>query len=382
MADVIVMGLGAMGSSAAAWLATNGHDVIGFDCYAPPHSHGSSHGQSRIYRQSYWEGPGYVPLLLRARELWEKLERDSGQALLHWTGGLMISPRDGQLVARSAASARQFDLPHELLSAGEVQRRWPVFQVDAEAVALFERDAGYLVPERCIEQMLIQAAGAGARLHIEEPVLEWSASRSGVSVRTARGSYEAERLMITAGPWAPQILEAMKLPLRVTRQVVFWFEPVSKIGRFREGNLPIYLYETERGKPVLYGFPLTGSDSDGVKVAVHGSEEVCTPETAHRAIRFEDEKAIRDRLQTTLPSLAGRLIRAETCLYTLTPDEHFVIGSHPHHADVIVAAGFSGHGFKFAPAIGEIVGELATSGTTRHDIGLFSPQRFTADNSA
>jgi sarcosine oxidase len=172
----------------------------------------------------------------------------------------------------------------------------------------------------------------------------------------------------------------MKLPLRVTRQVAFWFEPVREIGRFREGSLPIYMYEAENGKPLIYGFPLTGPDTEGVKVALHGSAEVCTPESACRSIRAEDEAAIRERLQTTLPSLEGRLLRAETCLYTMTPDEHFVIGPHPQHPEVIVAAGFSGHGFKFAPAIGEILGELASTGTSRHEIELFSPQRFTAGN--
>ncbi len=378
VADVIVIGLGAMGSAAAAWLAMNGHHVLGFDRYAPPHAHGSSHGRSRIYRQSYWEDPRYVPLLLRARELWEKMERDSGRQLMHWTGGLMISHRDGQLVPRSAESARQFGLPHELLSAKEIQKRWPVFRVDPDAVALFERDAGYLVPEVCIEQMLRQAASADAQLHLDEPVLEWSARGPGsVTVKTARGSYAAERLIITTGPWAPHLLAEMNLPLRITRQVVFWFEPKETIDRFRESCLPIYLFEAESGKPVLYGFPLTGPESEGVKVAAHGSEELCTPETVRRAVRPEDQQAIRDRLETTLPSLAGRLVRAEICLYTMTPDEHFVIGPDPGHPEVIVAAGFSGHGFKFAPVIGEILGDLAVTGKSRHDIALFSPRRFT-----
>lgn len=367
-----------MGSAAASWLATSGHRVLGFDQFAPLHMQGSSHGRSRIYRQSYWEGSRYVPLLLRARELWEKMERDSGQQLMHWTGGLMISHRDGQLVPRSAASARQFGLPHELLSAKELQRRWPLFRVGPDAIALFERDAGYLIPEVCMEQMLMQAANAGAQLHFDEPVLGWQAGGSGgVTVTTGRGSYAAERLVITAGPWAPQVLASMHLPLRVTRQVVFWFEPKDKLDQFREGSLPIYLLEAESGTRVLYGFPLTGPDCEGVKVAIHGSDELCTPETVCRAVRPEDERDIRDRLETTVPSLAGRLIQARICLYTMTPDEHFVIGPHPDHPDVIIAAGFSGHGFKFAPVVGEIIGEFVTTGTSRHDITLFSPQRFT-----
>jgi len=372
-----------MGSAAAAWLATNGHRVLAFDRYAPPHVLGSSHGRSRIYRQSYWEDPRYVPLLLRARELWERLERDSGRQLMHWTGGLMISHRDGELVPRSAGSARQFGLPHELLSAKELQRRWPHFRVGSDAVALFERDAGYLVPEVCVEQMLIRAARAGAQLHTDEPVLNWRSDGSGnVTVQTGRGTYAAEKLVITAGPWAPQALASMNLPLRVTRQAVFWFEPKDKLDLFRESSLPIYLFEAESGQPVVYGFPFTGPDSEGVKVAVHGSEELCTPETVHRTVRAGDEQAIRNRLETTVPSLAGRLLHMQICLYTMTPDEHFIIGPHRDHPDVIVAAGFSGHGFKFAPVVGEILGELVTVGTSRHDIGLFSPGRFAAGRTA
>lgn len=379
MTSVIVIGLGAMGSAVTAWLAEGGHRVTAFDMFTPPHAQGSSHGRSRIYRQSYWEDARYVPLLLHVRELWERLERDTGRSLLHMTGGLMISHRDGQLVARSAESARQFGLPHEILSAREVERRWPIFRVEADTVALLERNAGYLIPELCVEQMLAQAARYDAQLHFDEPVLEWSAASDGsVTVRTSRETYKAERLVITAGPWAPHLLAAMNLPLRVTRQAIFWFEPKEHVEWFREDRLPVYLYETRDGQPVLYGFPLIGPESEGVKVAAHGSEEVCTPESVSREVRPEDEQAIRQRLQETLPSLAGRLLRAEICLYTMTPDENFVMGPHPDHPAVTMAAGFSGHGFKFAPVIGEILGELATNGKTSHDIAMFSPQRFAA----
>lgn len=394
LTDVIVMGLGAMGSAAAAHLARAGHRVLGFDRFAPPHSQGSSHGLSRIFRQAYWEDTRYVRLLLRARELWDQLERESGRRLFHVTGCLMIAPRDGQLVARSAASARQFNLAHQLLSAQELKRRWPVFHVDDDTEGLLEDDAGYLVPEICIEEQLAVAARAGAQLHINEPVLAWSATPGGVSVRTAQGLYSAERLVITAGPWAPEVLGApqlsgtsevpgtpsltagLDLPFRVTRQVICWFEPKHSLDLFRQGRLPIYLFETRREHPVIYGFPLTGADQDGVKVGVHGSNELCTPETICRAIRPADESFIRDRLAETLPLLAGRLVRAETCLYTMTPDENFILGPHPHHPSVILAAGFSGHGFKFAPVIGEILSELVTSGKSSYDLAMFSPARF------
>jgi sarcosine oxidase len=376
MADVIVIGLGAMGSAAAGFLAEKGCRVAAFDRFKPPHVHGSSHGLSRIFRQAYWEDSRYVHLLLRSAELWKKLERNCGRQLLHVTGALMIAPANGQLVSRSAESARQFGLSHEILSAGELKQRWPVFQVDRDTVALLEHHAGYLVPEECVEQQLIHAVRAGAQLYYHEPVLEWSAASGGVIVRTTRGTCSAGHLVIASGPWAPQVLTEMNLPLRVTRQVIYWFEPKERIDLFREGRLPIYLCETESKEPLVYGLPLIGVDSEGVKVGVHGSDEVCTPETICREIRPEDEQYIRRRLAETLPSLAGRLLRAETCLYTMTADENFVIGPHPHNSAVTLAVGFSGHGFKFAPIIGEIVSELVRTGKSTSDIRMFSPERF------
>jgi len=366
-----------MGSAAAASLAERGHAVLAFDPYTPPHAHGSSHGKSRIFRQAYWEDPRYVHLLLRARELWDKLERDTGTKLLHVTGALMITPPQGQLVLRSAEAARQFNLPHEMLSAAELIRRWPVFRVASDTTALLEHNAGYLVPELCIERQLVQASRAGAELHFDEPVLEWSASPQGaITVRTPRGRYSAGHLVITAGPWVPQVLSEMQLPLQVTRQVLYWFAPRDKPELFREGNLPIYLIESNDHPRILYGFPLIGPDTEGIKVAVHGSSDVCTPETVRREILPEDERSIRERLEHTIPLLAGRLLRAETCLYTMTPDEHFVLGAHPHFPAVTIAAGFSGHGFKFAPLIGEILADLAATGQSRQDLAMFSPARF------
>jgi sarcosine oxidase len=379
--DVIVLGLGAMGSAAAGWLAEKGHRVLAFDAFTPPHSHGSSHGLSRIYRQAYWEDPRYVHLLLRARELWSKLERDAGVPLLHTTGALMIGSPNGQLVPRSADSARQFHLPHDLLSSSDLRRRWPVLHVSDDTIALLEHQAGYLVPELCIEQQLRQAARHGAELHFNEPVLDFTANASGVTVRTARGSFTAAHLIVTAGPWAPQLLADAQLPLRVTRQVLFWFQPEGSLDAFRpdrsQGRFPIYMWETQPGEPMLYGFPLTGPDAEGVKVALHGSEETGTPDTIDRTVRPDDEQRIRRRLATTLPALSGRLIRAETCLYTMTPDENFVIGPHPGNPAITLALGFSGHGFKFAPVIGELLGQLVTEGKTSHDIAMFSPARFT-----
>ncbi len=376
--NVIVIGLGAMGSAAAQHLAERGCSVTGFDQFAPPHSFGSSHGLSRIFRQAYFEDHRYVPLLMRSFELWQRLERDSGQRLLHLPGALVIGPTDGQLVRRSAESAREFELPYEILDGAELKRRYPVFAGKPETTALLERNAGYLRPEACIEQQLRQAAKAGAELHTNEPVVGWEAGPggSGVTVRTANGTYAADHLVLTAGPWSPRILAEPGLPLRVTRQVLCWFKPKQSLENFREDRLPVYLIEEDGNRPLLYGFPLTGPDAEGVKVALHGVDEVCTPETIGREIRPADERAIRERLADTLPGLAGDLIHAETCMYTMTPDENFVIGPHPHHSAVTIAAGFSGHGFKFAPVVGEILADSVLQSSARWDLDLFAPQRF------
>ncbi len=375
--DVIVVGLGAMGSAAAMHLAQGGWQTRAFDQFSPPHDRGSSHGRSRIFRQAYFEDSRYVPLLLRAHELWNKLEQDTDQHLLHITGALVMGPESGQLVARSAESARQFHIPHQMLDNAELRKRYPVFRLHDDSYALLEHDAGYLVPEACIEQQLRQASRSGAHLHANEPVLEWKADvrSGGVTVRTAQGTYTAGHLILAAGPWAPRLLAELGLPLRVTRQVLYWFEPKGSIEAFRADRLPVYLIEPTGKEPLVYGFPLTGDEGEGVKVALHGSEEFCTPEDVCREIRAEDEQSIRERLATALPTLAGRLLRAETCLYTMTPDEHFVVGTHPHHPTVTLAAGFSGHGFKFAPVIGEALADLATRGKAQYDLGLFSPDR-------
>lgn len=377
-ADVIVIGLGAMGSSTAYHLAARGCRVLAFDQFSPPHVHGSSHGLSRMIRQAYWEDPRYVPLLLRSYELWKKLEQDVGESLLHITGGLVIGRKDGEFVARSAESARQFDLPYKILDAEELKKRFPVIAVKPDTIALLEDNAGYLLPEKSVEVHLREATRYGARLHTNEAVVEWNADERGgcVTVRTAKGMYSAQRLVITAGPWAPQILADLAIPLRVTRQVLYWFEPKASIDLFREERLPVYMFEAGVGKWIVYGFPLTGPVSEGIKVALHGSDEVCTPETVCREIRPGDKQLIREHLANTVPSLAGRLLRAETCLYTMTPDENFIIDVHPRHPAVVLATGFSGHGFKFAPVIGEIVADLIVDRLTRHNLGLFSLDRY------
>lgn len=377
MQKTIVIGLGAMGSATAQHLAQRGQSVVCFDRFTPPHKYGSSHGRSRIIRQAYYEDPRYIPLLLRAYELWRELEGKSGTALLHLTGGLAIGRASGKLVGGAAASARTFSLPHEVLGASELRRRHPAFSVSDDMLAVWEPSAGYLDAEGCLQQQLEQASRAGAELHTDEEVVDWTAlPQGGVSVRTSRQTHYADRLVITAGPWAPQLLANLHLPLRVTRQVLLWFQPRGRADLFRTERLPVYLVESEAGQPVLYGFPFTGPDSEGVKVALHGSEEVCTADTVVREIRDTDECIVRERLAEILPLLAGPLLRAETCLYTMTPDENFIVDKHPVFSQVTLAGGFSGHGFKFANVIGEIVADLTMDLAPAYCLDFLSIGRF------
>jgi sarcosine oxidase len=367
--DVIVAGLGGMGSAAAYSLASRGRRVLGLDRYGPVHDLGSSHGKSRIIRQAYFESPAYVPLLLRAYELWRGIEHDSGLPLLTITGGLMIGTPESAVVAGSLASARAHALPHEVLDAAEIRRRHPALRPASGEIAVYERAAGFVHPELTMRAYRERAAALGATLQFDEPVISWSAASDRVTVRTTHSQYEAESLVITAGPWAPELLAALELPLTVERQVLYWFEPRTT-DPFRE--LPIWIWEVEEMLQ-LYGFPL---ENDRVKTAFYHEGSPITPETVDREVHENEIARVRRAIAPRVPTLDGRLAAAKTCLYTSTPDHHFVIDLHPLHRNVVIASPCSGHGFKFVPVIGEILSDLALEGATRHPIEPFRMARF------
>jgi sarcosine oxidase len=376
MIDVIVVGLGAMGSSTAYHLAQRGKRVLGLERFTPVHEKGSSHGASRIIRQAYYENPAYVPLLMRAYELWEELERLGNTKLLNITGGLMIGSPTSEVVTGSLRSAREHNLKHEVLDAVEIQRRFPPFTPKPDEMALYEFKSGYLRPEECVRQHLREAVRHGADLHFEEPMESWTADTGGpVRVKTASGTYEAERLVICSGAWAPQLLADLGMPLVVTRQVMFWFDPLGGIDPFMPERFPIYVWQTNEPRP-FYGFPATDGRDHGVKVAIHGSDDACAPHNIERVVGPRDLQNMRRYLAPRIPQLNGKVVTSTTCMYTMTPDQNFAIALHPRNAAVTIAAGFSGHGFKFSSVIGEILADLATKGATRHDIELFSPERF------
>lgn len=327
-----------------------------------------------MIRQAYWESPDYVPLVLRAYELWRKLELDADTQLLHITGGMNIGSRDGDLVMRTIAAAEKHSIPFDVLERLEISRRFPVFVPRPNDVAVHEPHAGYLLPEDCIRAHLKLASSAGATLAFEEKVLSWSAEGNQVEVHASKGTYCAGHLVITAGPWANLSLHAL-FPLRVTRQVVAWIQPLAGVTAFLPQHFPVFLCEDVHGGLPGYGFPAIDGPTGGIKASIHGSDIVCTPETVDRSIHDSDIQRIVQSLKVRIPAVDGELVRAETCLYTMTPDEHFVIGMHPKFSSCTIACGFSGHGFKFASVVGEILADLAAYGSTPHQIALFSPLR-------
>lgn len=370
-ADVIVLGLGGMGSSTASHLAQRGATVIGFDAFEPCHANGSSHGESRIIRKAYFESPDYVPMLERAYELWRELQQASGQNLLTINGALNIGSVDSGFVAGSTRSAREYGLNVEELNAAEVGARFPGFQLPDSLVALYDPAAGYLRPEACVAAHLDRAKQHGATLKFNTPVIDWSSDGDGVFVRTATDRFSADRLVITAGPWSKSLIKGWDAPLEVWRIVNVHFDS-ARADLFAQERCPVFLMEVPEGH--YYGFPAL--PGQGVKIGRHDIGVVCTPETIEREVRSEEVAMLRDVLDKYMPGASGLVKWSLTCMYTNTPDQHFVLDHHPESPNVVIGCGFSGHGFKFASVIGEVLSELTLDGSSRIDVGFLSAERF------
>jgi sarcosine oxidase len=344
--------------------------VLGLDRFSPPHALGSSHGDSRIIREAYFEHPCYVPLVQRAYLLWGELERDSGQPLLTRTGGLMIGPRDGVLVAGALRSAEAHALPHTVLDAAEISARVPAFRPRADWIGVLEPNDGVVRPEAGIAAMLAAAARHGATLRTDEPAVSWQADGDGVSVTTARGRYRAARCVLAAGAWMPRLVP--ELPLSVARQVLYWFEPIGARTAHDVGACPISIWECDADH-MFYSFPRSDK---GVKVAIHHHGAPADPDHLNREVAPDEVAEVRRLLQQYMPFASGPLNATAVCMYTNTPDGHFIIDRHPEHAQALIVSACSGHGFKFAPAVGEAVADFVVEGRTRHDLGLFGARRF------
>jgi sarcosine oxidase len=361
-----------MGSATLYQLARRGQRVLGLEAFEAGHRLGSSHGESRIIRLAYYEHPSYVPLLRRAYALWEELERVSSERLLRITGGLMIGAPDSALVSGARASAVQHGLEHELLEAAEVRRRYPALHLESGDVALFEPRAGILSPERCVAAHTHLACAAGAEAHFEEPVRSWRASDAGVEIETEVERYSARQVVFTCGAYMSQVLGDERVQVRAERIPLFWLRPLEP-ELFEPGRLPIYLWQEPNGDHV-YGFPHL--EWPGVKVARHHSRDYCDPRTVDRQVNAEDERRLRAVLADRLPALNGPVESSMICLYENSPDEHFLIDRLPGQPNVIFGGGFSGHGFKFASVVGEILADLVTEGRATSDADFLKLRPF------
>ncbi|HEX5178056.1 MAG TPA: N-methyl-L-tryptophan oxidase [Gemmatimonadaceae bacterium] len=373
--DVMVIGAGAMGSAAAYALARRGVRVTAIDRWAPPHAHGSSHGRTRIIREAYFEHPAYVPLVRRAYHLWAELERHTGRPLFRRTGGLTLGAPDGVLVSGALRSAREHGVEHEVFDAQELKRRFPALAPPNGTVGVHEHRAGILFPERCVESLRAAAREHGAVLETGERALRWDASSASVTVTTDHRVYHARRVILAAGAWLAPLAPALGVPLVVERQVIHWITPRKHPERVGARHLPVAIWEYAPGR-MFYVIPDVG---DGLKAALHHQGATVDPDESVAPASREEQAAALSLVDRYLHDAAGIVSESAACLYTNTPDGHFVIDAHPGAPQVIVASACSGHGFKFAPAIGEALADLALGTSPAVDVAPFRLSRFAAD---
>ena len=370
--DVIVVGSGGMGSAVAYHLAKRGARALVLERFSLNHSTGSSHGRTRIIRSAYFEHEIYVPLVQRALRLWTELQREAGTELFTQTGGVMIGRPEGPLFSGSRRSALIHSIPHQVLTASELSERFPVFRPGDYHVALFEPGAGILFPEKCIEAHKTLAEHCGVEFRFNESVQRWYEKGQKVNVVTSHGEYECGKLVLAAGAWTSELLNSVSLPLKIERQVPFWFKPRENTEAFTAERMPVFVWED--GAEYHYGIPDLG---EGVKVAKHhGGQTALSPNLLGRQVTSDDEITIRHFLEKCLPWANGIAQSSSTCLYTNTPDNHFVLDFHPKNRNVLIVSCCSGHGFKFASVIGEIAATLTLEGKTEFDTQLFNIGRF------
>jgi sarcosine oxidase len=364
-----------MGSATVFQLARRGLKVLGLEQHDIPHSRGSSHGFTRVIRLAYYEHPAYVPLLVRAYQLWRELETLSGASLLHITGSIDAGTSESQIFIGSQQACQTHGIAHEVLTSIELTRRFPGYRLPPDIMAVFQPEGGFLVPERCVVAHIGMAQANGADIHAREQVLDWSPHGDGVGVRTGRASYEASRLIITAGAWATKLVPSIVGLAVPERQVLAWLQP-SRADLFAPNKFPVFNMVVEEGR--YYGVPIF--DVPGFKVGkYHHLLEPIDPDNPDFECRPADEKLLRDFVVRYFPDAAGPTMGLRACMFTNTPDEHFIIDLLPEFPQVAIASPCSGHGFKFCSVVGEIMADLAERGETSHDISIHRLARFKAD---
>ena len=371
--DLAVIGLGGIGSAIVAQAAARGASVVGVEQFGPAHAFGSSHGKSRMIRKAYFEEPAYVPLLRRAFDLWRELEVAANEEILSLTGLLTVGEAASEIIEGTQRAALEHDLPLKSLGRDEVSARHPTLQLRQGEVALLEAEAGVLKPERAIQAHLTVARAHHAEMHFEAVMKSWQATAGGFDILLGDGrKISAGKLVLALGPWFKEALAALGLTVRVQRNVQAWFSPET--NAYAAPGFPSFLLSRQDLPAALYGFPDFGG---GVKVAFHGAGEETDPLHLDREVHpARDIAPLVRAMEKWMPGATRTLNNASVCMYTLTPDEHFVIDRHPEYPDLILCGGFSGHGFKFAPVVGEIAADLALDGGTRHEIDFLSLARF------
>lgn len=359
-----------MGASVSYNLAMKGLRVLNVERFGVNHGHGSSHGKTRIIRLAYYEDPRYVPLLRRAFDSWKEIESKSSKKLLLMTGGLMIGREGGALVEGVLKSAETHGIPHETLSAAEVQGRFGAFSLTGDFRAVYERNAGVLFAEDCVRAFVGLGSEAGCEFRFSEEVKGWKSTAEGLEVETSLGRHLAGKLIFCAGAWNSGLLKGL-VPLQAERQVPLWFSSGGQ-ERFSSSKMPVFIMEEDRST-YYYGIPDVGN---GVKVARHHDGEVGDPDRIRRDVTESDVSGVRSFISRRLNGLDGPPIASTTCLYSNTPDFNFAVGPHPDDGRVFLVSACSGHGFKFASVLGEVIAGMASGERIRYDLSFLGPDRF------
>jgi monomeric sarcosine oxidase len=375
--EIIVIGGGTMGTAAGWALARRGHEVTVLEQFDHVHAKGSHSGNTRIYRHAYAEGALYVPWALEASRLWREVQARTGTTLMVETGCLDISEPGLGRANGARASAAAFNLPVEQMTGRELNERWPVWNIPDDWEVTLDPDAGFLLVEPALRALAAELVAAGGSLRTNEPVTSWEATDAGVRVTTDQGTYEADRLIIAAGAWNSKVLAGFDIPLEVRRKPVMWFG-TNDPAAFMPDTFPVFVYQDRTGE--FYGLPIHQDDplkvGGSIKLGIHSGGLIADPDQLDREWHESDiEPEFRDFLTNRMRGVEPLVTASSMCMYTMSPDQDFIIDRHPEHANVAIAAGFSGHGFKFTPKVGEHLADLVTDGQAR-PIPEFSLGRF------
>lgn len=367
MFDVIIIGTGAMGSSASHYLSDNNLKVLAIDQFTPPHNNGSSHGETRIIRSSYYEHESYVPLIKESFKLWNDLQKKTDLPILEMTGGLMIGKENSELFEGSKTSAELHNLNHKIISNKDIKENFPQFITNNNELALLEKDAGILFPENCIKTFL---DNSNIDFAFNEKVIQINQNKSNIEIITDKNNYKTKKLIISAGAWINKLLPELNLPIKIERQVLFWFK--TNNNKFSKEKFPIFLYEYEKDK-IFYGFPDIGN---GFKVAFHQTNNFIDPDLIEKEVNNKEIDKIKNTLKEFMNLDSFDILKTDVCMYTKTQDTHFIIDYYPDNKNIIIASPCSGHGFKFASVIGKILSDMCIGNKINFDLNLFKISRF------